>query len=99
MLAKDLRYDQMESAKEKEKLVYTRLSVKKKENENTDRAKYHNLLRVLAQSVLSTSHKPLSSTHRELKQLPSTSPSRGQLNKRSKQLEDQQRLSKKPSSR
>ena len=67
MLAKDLRYDRLESVEEKEKLVYTRLSVKKKENENTDREK-SNLLRVLAQSVLSASHKPLPSTHRELKQ-------------------------------
>ena len=70
--------------KRKRETGYTRLSVKKKENENTDRAKYYNLLRVLAQSVLSTSHKPLSSTHQEFGSIPSTSPSCGQLNKRSK---------------
>ena len=78
MLVKDPKYFPMESAKEKEKLVIQDCRLRKKENENTDRAKYYNLLRVLAQSVLSTSHKPLSSTHRELKQFPSTSPSCGQ---------------------
>ena len=91
MLVKDPKYFPMESAKEKEKLVIQGSRLRKKENEDTDRAKYYNLLRVLAQSVLSTSHKPLSSTHQELKQSPSSSPSRGQLNKRSKQLQDQQR--------
>ena len=91
MLAKDLRYDRMESAKEIEKWVTKNCRLRKKENKNTDRAKYFNLLRVLAQSVLSTSHKPLPSSHRELKQSRSTSPSRRQLNKRSKQLQDQQR--------
>ena len=89
MLVKDPRYVPMESAKEKEKLVIQGSRLRKKENENTDRAKYFNLLRVLAQSVLSTSHKPLPSTHRESKQSQSTSPSRGQLNKRSRQLGDQ----------
>ena len=86
-LAKDLRYDRMESVAEKEKLVYTRLSIKKKENENTDRAKHFNLLRVLAQSILSTSHKPLPSTHRESKQSPLTFAILGSRNKRPKELE------------
>ena len=38
MLANDLQYDRMESAKEKEKLIYTRLSVKKKKNLKTLRS-------------------------------------------------------------
>ena len=58
MLTKDRRYVPMESVKEKREIGYTRLSVKKKENENTDRAKYFNLLQVLAQSIPSISHKP-----------------------------------------
>ena len=52
MLAKHLRFDRMESVKEKGNW-YTRLSVKKKRIKKTDRAKYLNLLRVLAQSILS----------------------------------------------
>ena len=72
----------------KGKLDYTRLSVKKKRiKKHTDRAKYFNLLRVLAQSILSTSHKPLSSTHRELKQSPLSFAILGSRNKRPKQLE------------
>ena len=54
MLVKDLRYVRVESVKEKG-IGYTRLSVKKKKRikKHTDRAKYLNLPRVPAQSVLS----------------------------------------------
>ena len=87
MLAKDLRYDRLESVEEKEKLVIQDCRLRKKRIKKTDRAKYFNLLRVLAQSILSTSHKPLPSTHRELKQSPLTFAILGSRNKRPKELE------------
>ena len=86
MLAKDLRSDRMESVKGEGNWIIQD-SVKKKENENTDRAKYFNLIPVVAQSILSTSHKPLPSTHRELKQNPLTFAILGSRNKRPKELE------------
>ena len=87
MLTKDRRYVPMESVKEKREIGYTRLSVKKKENENTDRAKYFNLLRVLAQSIPSISHKPLVKSLQEFGWIPSTFPILGSRNKRPKELE------------
>ena len=55
----------------KGKLDYTRLLVKKKRiKKHTDRAKYFNLLRVLAQSILSTSHKPLVKSLQEFGWIP-----------------------------
>ena len=90
MLVEDLRCVRMESVKEKEKLVIQDCRLRKKENENTDRAKYFNLLRVLAQLILSTSHKPLPSTHRELKQSSLTFALLGSRNKGPKELEIRQ---------
>ena len=88
MLAKDRQYVPMESVKEKGKLVIQDCRRRKKEiKKHTDQAKYFNLLRVLAQSILSTLHKPLPSTHWELKQSALTSAIFGSRNKRPKELE------------
>ena len=88
MLAKDFRYDRMESVKGKGNWFIQDCRLRKKElKKHTDRAKYFNLLRVLAQSILSTSHKPSPSTHRELKQSPLTFATLGSRNKRPKELE------------
>ena len=59
MLVKDVRYVRVESFKKRE-IGYTRLSVKKKRiKKHTDRAKYLNLPRVPAQSVLSIVQTPM----------------------------------------
>ena len=61
----------------KEKWLY------KEHKKKTGRAKYYNLLRVLAQSILPIARTLAEQNSLEFEQFPSTSPSRGQLNKRS----------------
>ena len=90
MRAKDLRYDRMPWSLQKKKRNWfiQDCRLRKKElKKHTDRAKYFNLHRVLGELILSTSHKPLPSTHRELKQSPLTSAILGSRNKRPKEVE------------
>ena len=98
MLAKDIVGKIGWNLSERREIGYTRLSVKKQKikKKKTDRAKYYNLLRVLAQSILPIARTPAEQNSLEFGRLQSTSPNHGLISKRSKQLGDQRKKKKKP---